>query len=277
MDLYLENALKCSKITADNYSTSFSAGIRVLNRKYRKQIYAIYGFVRFADEIVDSFYNYDRHELFKKFKKDTYEAIEKKISSNPVLHSFQYVVNEYGIDKGLVDSFLNSMEMDLIKHNYDKSQFRQYIAGSAEVVGLMCLKIFYKDNKKEYEILKYYAKKLGDAFQKVNFLRDIREDYKERGRVYFPGVDFDNFKEEDKKGIENDICKDFKNSVTGIKNLRKEVRLGVYLAYKYFMALFRKIKKTDAEDLMQKRIRISNFRKTLLLLKCFIEHKLNLI
>jgi phytoene synthase len=277
MDLYLENALKCSKITAKNYSTSFSAGIRVLNKKYRKQIYAIYGFVRFADEIVDSFYDFNRSELFENFKNDTYEAINKKISSNPILHSFQYVVNEYGIKRELVDSFLTSMEMDLHKHNYDKSQFKKYVTGSAEVVGLMCLKVFYKDKEKEYEILKHYARKLGDAFQKVNFLRDLKEDYKDRGRVYFPGIDFDNFTEQDKQRIENDICNDFYNSFTGIKNLRKEVRLGVYLAYNYFMTLFRKIKKTKAGDLIQKRIRISNFRKTILLFKCFIKHKLNLI
>ncbi len=277
MDLYLENALKCSKITANNYSTSFSAGIRVLNRKYRNQIYAIYGFVRFADEIVDSFYDFNRHELFENFKKDTYEAIDKKISSNPILHSFQYVVNEYGIEKELVDSFLTSMEMDLHKHHYDKSQFNKYVAGSAEVVGLMCLKVFYKDNEKEYKNLKYYAQKLGDAFQKVNFLRDIKEDYKDRGRVYFPDIDFNNFTSQDKQRIENEIRNDFSNSISGIKNLRKEVRFGVYLAYNYFMALFRKIEKTNAEDLIQKRIRINNFRKTILLFKCFIKHKLNLI
>jgi phytoene synthase len=277
MDLYLENALKCSKITANNYSTSFSAGIRVLNRKYRNQIYAIYGFVRFADEIVDSFYDFNRHELFENFKKDTYEAIDKKISSNPILHSFQYVVNEYGIEKELVDSFLTSMEMDIHKHHYDKSQFNKYITGSAEVVGLMCLKVFYKDNEKEYKNLKYYAQKLGDAFQKVNFLRDIKEDYKDRGRVYFPDIDFNNFTSQDKQRIENEIRNDFSNSISGIKNLRKEVRFGVYLAYNYFMALFRKIEKTKAENLIQKRIRINNFRKTLLLFKCFIKHKLNLI
>jgi phytoene synthase len=277
MDLYLENALKCSKITANNYSTSFSAGIRVLNRKYRNQIYAIYGFVRFADEIVDSFYDFNRHELFENFKKDTYEAIDKKISSNPILHSFQYVVNEYGIEKELVDSFLTSMEMDIHKHHYDKSQFNKYVTGSAEVVGLMCLKVFYKDNEKEYKNLKYYAQKLGDAFQKVNFLRDIKEDYKDRGRVYFPDIDFNNFTSQDKQRIENEIRNDFSNSISGIKNLRKEVRFGVYLAYNYFMALFRKIEKTKAENLIQKRIRINNFRKTLLLFKCFIKHKLNLI
>jgi phytoene synthase len=277
MDLYLRNALKCSKITAKNYSTSFSTGIRVLNRKYRKQIYAIYGFVRFADEIVDSFYDFNRHELFENFKKDAYDAINNKISSNPILHSFQYVVNEYGIEKELIDSFLTSMEMDLHKHNYDKSQFKKYVKGSAEVVGLMCLKIFYKDNEKEYEILKSYAQKLGDAFQKVNFLRDIKEDYKKRGRVYFPDVDFNNFTSQDKQMIENEIRKDFSDSISGIRNLRKEVRLGVYLAYSYFMALFRKIEKTKAGDLVQKRIRINNFRKTILLFKCFIKHKLNLI
>ncbi|UCH13048.1 MAG: phytoene/squalene synthase family protein [Bacteroidales bacterium] len=277
MDLYLKNALKCSKITANNYSTSFSTGIRVLNKKYRKQIYAIYGFVRFADEIVDSFYDFNRQELFENFKKDTYKALNEKISSNPILHSFQYVVNEYDIDKELVDSFLNSMEMDLHKHNYNNSQYKKYIKGSAEVVGLMCLKVFYKDNKKEYESLKYYAQKLGDALQKVNFLRDIKADYKERGRVYFPDIDFDNFTLEDKKSIEADINNDFKNSIPGIRNLNKEVRLGVYLAYNYFMTLFRKIKKTNAESLIQKRIRISNFRKTILLIKCFINHKLNLI
>ncbi len=277
MDLYLKNAIKCSKTTTNNYSTSFSLGIRLLNKKYRNQVYAIYGFVRFADEIVDNFYNFNRQELFKNFKKDTYEAMNKKISSNPILHSFQYIVNEYGIEKELVDSFLTSMEMDLHKYDYNESQYKKYITGSAEVVGLMCLKVFYTDNEKEYENLKFYAQKLGEAFQKVNFLRDIRDDFKMRGRVYFPGIDFDNFTTRDKKSIESEILEDFNNSIEGIRNLKKEVRLGIYLAYNYFMTLFRKIEKTKAENLIQKRFRINNFRKTLLLIKCYVEHKLNLI
>lgn len=277
MDLYLKNALNCSKITTNSYSTSFSLGIRLLNKKYRNQIFAIYGFVRFADEIVDNFYDFNRHELFEDFKKDTYEAIDRKISSNPILHSFQYVVNEYNIDKELIDSFLNSMEMDLHNHSYNESQYKKYITGSAEVVGLMCLRIFYTDNEKEYENLKFSARKLGEAFQKVNFLRDIKDDFRKRGRVYFPGIDFDNFTTQDKKSIESEIHKNFYDSIYGIKNIKKEVRLGIYLAYKYFLTLFRKIEKTKAEYLVQKRFRINNFRKTILLIKCYIEHKLNLI
>jgi len=277
MDIYLKNALKCSKITAISYSTSFSSGIRVLNKKYRDQIYAIYGFVRFADEIVDSFYDFNRHELFEKFREDTYEALNKKISSNPILHGFQYVVNEYGIEKELVDAFLNSMEMDLHKHNYNKSQFKKYVNGSAEVVGLMCLKIFYRNDKDEYEKLKYYAQKLGEAFQKVNFLRDIKADFKDRGRVYFPGADFENFSSQDKLSIENEIRDDLIKSKPGIKNIKKEVRLGIYLIYCYYIALFRKIKKTKAESLIEKRVRITNLKKTILLIICYIKHKLNLI
>ncbi len=277
MDLYLKTALKCSKITAANYSTSFSTGIRVLNRKYRDQIYAIYGYVRFADEIVDSFFDFNRHELLEKFREDTYEAINKKISSNPILHSFQYVVNEYDIEKELIDAFLNSMEMDLHKHDYNKSQFKEYVNGSAEVVGLMCLKIFYKNDEDGYEKLKYYARKLGEAFQKVNFLRDIRADFKERGRVYFPGIDFNNFSSHDKQGIEKDIQDDFNKARPGIKNIRKDTRLGIYLIYCYYMTLFAKIKKIRAENLIERRIRITNLRKTLLLIKCYIRHKLNLI
>jgi phytoene synthase len=277
MDLYLKTALKCSKITATSYSTSFSTGIRVLNKKYRDQIYAIYGFVRFADEIVDSFYDYNRHELFEKFRKDTYEAINKGISSNPILHSFQYVFNEYAIEKELVDAFLKSMEMDLHRHDYNRSQFKEYVNGSAEVVGLMCLKIFYKNDEAAYEKLKYHARKLGEAFQKVNFLRDIRADFKERGRVYFPGIDFNNFTSQDKQSIENDIQEDFNKARPGIKNIRKDARLGIYLIYCYYLALFAKIKRIKAENLIERRIRITNLRKTLLLIKCYIRHKLNLL
>jgi phytoene synthase len=277
MDLYLKTALKCSKITATSYSTSFSTGIRVLNKKYRDQIYAIYGFVRFADEIVDSFYDYNRHELFEKFRKDTYEAINKKISSNPILQSFQYVFNEYAIEKELVDAFLKSMEMDLHRHDYNRSQFKEYVNGSAEVVGLMCLKIFYKNDEDGYDKLKYHARKLGEAFQKVNFLRDIRADFKERGRVYFPGIDFNNFSSHDKQGIENEIQDDFNNARSGIINIKKDARLGIYLIYRYYLALFAKIKKIKAENLIERRIRISNLRKTLLLIKCYTRHKLNLL
>ena len=266
---------KCSKITTQSYSTSFSFGIKALDKKLHDPIYGIYGFVRLADEIVDTFHDYDKLELFYKFKEDTIEAINKKISLNPILNHFQEVVNYYKIDWNLINTFLNSMEMDLKDQVYDKEKYQEYILGSAEVVGLMCLKIFVNGNSEKYNNLKPYAMKLGSAFQKVNFLRDVNDDFKKLGRTYFPDVNLKKFSDETKKNIEKDIEKDFKESYQGIKNLPKPIRGGVLLAYYYYQNLLHKIKKKSAKKILQKRIRISNFKKLILLIYCQIINKLN--
>lgn len=278
MELYTHNALDCSEKTTKNYSTSFSLGVRLLGKPLRKPIYAVYGFVRFADEIVDTFHDQDKRELIKRFEAETFDAIERKFSSNPILHSFQWVVNEYDIDHELIRSFLRSMKMDLCPNskNYDQEKYHYYIYGSAEVVGLMCLKVFtHKD--RNYDELVQPARKLGEAFQKVNFLRDIKSDLEDRDRFYFPGVLSEKFDNQAKKIIEADIQKDFDESLTGIRRLSKDARLGVYLAYIYYQKLFDKIKGTDAERILEKRYRISNFRKFLLLAESYFRVKLGLI
>lgn len=275
--LYSQTAFDCSKLITNAYSTSFSLGIKTLHKKYHEPIYAIYGFVRYADEIVDTFHEHDKKELLLRFKKDTYTSIAEKISLNPVLHSFQEVVNKYNIDLDLIEAFLVSMEMDLSKKEYSDPEYKKYIYGSAEVVGLMCLKVFCEGDQKYYQSLLEPAKSLGSAFQKVNFLRDIKSDFDERGRIYFPGVDFSNFTGKDKFEIEEDIRMDFQNSLVGIKNLPKGVRSGVYLAYVYYQVLFRKITKLSPETIKTKRIRIPNFRKLLLLMRSYLFHKFNYI
>jgi phytoene/squalene synthetase len=276
MDLYTLNSIDISRKTTRNYSTSFSLGVRILDKEYRDPIYAIYGFVRFADEIVDTFHDKDQKKLFEKFRSDTYEAIDTGISSNPILHSFQWAVNTYKIDKELIDAFLASMEMDLYKKDYDEEGLQKYIYGSAEVVGLMCLRVFTAANNGYVELVNY-ARKLGEAFQKVNFLRDIKADYKERGRTYFPEADFDNFDNETKKTIEDDIQADLDQARIGIKMLDPKSRLGVYLAYVYYLELFKKIKRTDASGILEKRYRISDRYKMWLLLISYIRNKLGLI
>lgn len=276
MDLYTHNSLDISKRTTQNYSTSFSTGVRVLDPEFRQPIYAIYGFVRFADEIVDSFHEHDQKELFGKFREDTYEAIEKKISSNPILNSFQWVVNTYNIDRELIEAFLASMEMDLYKKEYNKEGFKKYVYGSAEVVGLMCLKVFTL-SQNSYSDMVPFAKKLGEAFQKINFLRDLKADYLERGRTYFPDVDFENFDNETKKKIEADIQADFDEALIGIRMLDPRVRLGVYLAYVYYLQLFKKIRHTDASKIVMKRYRVSDLMKTWLLVTSFVKNKAGLI
>ncbi|MBC6426912.1 MAG: phytoene/squalene synthase family protein [Ekhidna sp.] len=275
--LYSQTAFDCSKLITNSYSTSFSLGIKTLNKKYHEPIYAIYGFVRYADEIVDTFHDHDKKALLNQFKNDTYKSIEEGISLNPVLHSFQEVVNEYKIDHHLIEAFLISMEMDLFKKDYSDPEYKKYIYGSAEVVGLMCLKVFCEGDEEYYQSLLAPARSLGSAFQKVNFLRDIKSDYDERGRVYFPGVDFSNFTEQDKQKIEEDISIDFQNSLTGIRKLPKGVRSGVYLAYIYYTVLFKKITRLSPERIKTKRIRIPNFRKLLLLVRSYLFHKLDLV
>jgi phytoene/squalene synthetase len=266
MTLFDQTSLECSKLITTHYSTSFSLGIRTLDRKFRPPIYSIYGFVRFADEIVDTFHDHDKFELLERFEADTYRAIDEKISLNPVLHSFQWVINQYGIEKDLIDAFLKSMKMDLHHNCYNQKGYENYIYGSAEVVGLMCLRVFVEGNDQLFRELKESARSLGSAFQKVNFLRDIRSDYFERGRVYFPGVDFKHFRSEDKKAIEKDIQKDFEAAYSGIIRLPKGARKGVYLSYIYYLKLFEKIKKLSPESILQKRIRIPDLKKIALII-----------
>jgi phytoene/squalene synthetase len=248
-----------------------------LNSSIHQPIYAIYGFVRFSDEIVDSFHGYDKEKLLHDFKKQTFDAIESGISLNPILNSFQDTVNKYQIPHELIHTFLNSMEMDLNKQIYDKSKYEEYILGSAEVVGLMCLKIFVNGNEKMYLKLKFEAMKLGSAFQKINFLRDLKDDYKELGRSYFPNVDMTFFNDQVKKDIEKDIAKDFKLGLDGIKKLPKNARFGVYVAYIYYHNLFLKIQSKPAATILKERVRIPNNKKISLLLFSFIKHNLNRI
>lgn len=266
-----------SMLTTKRYSTSFSLGISFLHKSIHKPIYAIYGFVRFADEIVDSFHGYDQEKMLKEFKEQTYVAIDQGISLNPILNSFQWVVREYNIPLELIETFLNSMEMDLVKHSYDKDKYEQYILGSAEVVGLMCLKVFVNGDDQEYERLKPFAMKLGSAFQKINFLRDLKADYQELGRTYFPGIDLNEFNGTVKKEIEADIEIDFKKGYEGILQLPKKARFGVYMAYIYYYKLFAKIKSTPAEVILNERIRIPNNKKYRLFVTSFLRHNLNLL
>jgi phytoene synthase len=259
------------------YSTSFSMGIQVFSTDLREPIYSIYGFVRFADEIVDTFHEYDKKYLLEKFKADTYEAISSGISLNPVLHSFQAVVRKYNIDLHLIESFLKSMEMDLYFHTYEDSLYEEYIYGSAEVVGLMCLRVFCPGNEEEYQRLAPFAKSLGAAFQKVNFLRDIKSDYDIRSRIYFPGMDFESFSDENKRSIEADIQKDFDNAYIGIKSLPKSCRLGVYLAFKYYTSLFNKIKQVPCSAILNERIRVADSKKVYFLFSSAVRNQLGLI
>lgn len=270
-------SIRSSRIVTKSYSTSFSLGILGLDRKYHDPIYAIYGFVRFADEIVDSFEGYPQKELLDRFRKDTYQALEDKISLNPVLNSFQQVVRAYEIDYDLIETFLKSMEMDLYKSEYDEADYKAYILGSAEVVGLMCLKVFVDGNQDRYLALKEPAMQLGSAFQKINFLRDLHADYQSLGRTYFPGVDLNNFNEEVKASIEADIDIDFKAGYEGIKKLPKGARFGVYIAYVYYYSLFKKIRKTHCDLILNERVRISNKRKYGLFLSSYLRHTINWI
>ena len=276
-ELFDQVSLRCSRITTNAYSTSFSLGIKMLHKKLHDPIYSIYGFVRFSDEIVDTLHDYDKKQLLKSFTKDTYQAIEEKISLNPILQSFQLAVNQYNIDHQLIDAFLHSMELDLEQNSYDKKGYDEYIYGSAEVVGLMCLQVFCEGDSKQYESLKNSARSLGSAFQKINFLRDFNDDYHGMGRLYFPNIRMDNFNETVKKEIEADILNDFKLGFQGIKKLPKGAKLGVYVAYVYYLSLYKKVTRKTASELLNARIRVSNLRKLSLLFGAFIRHRLNLI
>ena len=275
--LYNKNSFKCSKITTQNYSTSFSLGILSLNKKFRDPIYGIYGFVRFADEIVDTFHDHHKQALIERFEQDTFEAIKEKISLNPILHRFQMVVNEYHIEHELIVQFLKSMKMDLQEKEYEQERYENYILGSAEVVGLMCLRVFTEGNETYYNRLKPQAMKLGAAFQKINFLRDLKADYFSLGRAYFPGFELEKFNEQKKKQIELDIQHDFELGLEGIKQLPYGARFGVYVAYVYYYALFTKIQSLSASRILTERIRIPDFRKYVLIVRCYFKHALNLI
>jgi len=274
--LFDELSLECSRLATKKYSTSFSLGILFLHKRMRSPVYSIYGFVRLADEIVDSFHNYDKKYLWDDFRKQAYDAIENKISLNPILNSFQEVVHRYTIPPELIDSFLYSMEMDLQKRNYNTEEYNKYIFGSAEAVGLMCLSVFMEGNRKLYDELEQFARKLGAAFQKVNFLRDAKSDNLELGRTYFPGVDLKNFTLSDKRKIEIDIENDFKGALIGILRLPSSSRKGVFLAYYYYRMLFKKIKQLPPCRILKERIRIPNHEKYLLLMKSNLQLQLRL-
>jgi 15-cis-phytoene synthase len=277
MHLFHDTSQLCSKITTEMYSTSFSSAIKLLHKELRTPIYNIYGFVRFADEIVDTFHDFDKQQLLQEFKTETYTAIERGISLNPVLHSFQKTVNEYAIDKALIDAFFKSMEWDLSKEKYDAAGYAAYIYGSAEVVGLMCLQVFCEGNKVIYEQLKPAAQSLGAAFQKVNFLRDVKADYEQLNRTYFPNADFKNFTPAMKEQIENDIAVDFAKAHEGILQLPAKAKFGVYVAYKYYLSLFKKIKKIQPAKIMEQRIRIPDYSKALILVKAGLRTQFNLL
>lgn len=268
---------KCSILTTKSYSTSFSIGILLLSKEIRIPIYAIYGFVRFADEIVDTFHDFDKATLLEEFKNETYGAIERRISLNPILNSFQKAVNDYQIDRQLIETFLQSMKMDLEKREYDQDTISSYILGSAEVVGLMCLKVFCQGNEAQYQELKGSAMKLGSAFQKINFLRDVKYDNEALGRTYFPGVDFSNFSARQKTQIEEDIHIDLDIALEGIRQLPKNARLGVYVAFVYYLNLFRKIRRFTPQKVLSERVRVANWEKMRLLCTSYFYHNLNIL
>lgn len=272
--LFDELSQEVSKTITNKYSTSFSLGILALRPAIRPAIYAIYGYVRLADEIVDSFHDFNKKLLLENFKDQTWEALDQSISLNPILQSFQQTVHQYKIDRSLIEQFLKSMEMDLSRINYDKERYNEYILGSAEVVGLMCLQVFVEGNFEAYDKLKPYAMKLGSAFQKVNFLRDLKDDYQILGRTYFPHIDMSRFDNMTKSSIEEEIEIEFKEALIGIKKLPVSSKFGVYLAYKYYLSLFNKIKETPAQRILQERIRIPNSKKLSLMMSSYVQYKM---
>ncbi len=275
--IYDKLSFKIAKQTTNDYSTSFSLGIRFLASEIRNPIYGIYGFVRLADEIVDSFHGYKQQEMLVNLKNETFEAISNKISTNPILHAFQAVVNKYNVPLELIEQFLHSMEMDLSPQEFDQSKYEEYILGSAEVVGLMCLKVFVFGDEEKYLHLKPFAMKLGSAFQKINFLRDLKDDYVRLGRTYFPEIDMTGFNQETKSAIEKDIELDFAEGFEGIKQLPYSTRFGVYIAYVYYSGLLKKIKRTDASVILSQRVRIPNSKKFSLFFQSYIKHSFNIL
>lgn len=275
--LFDDLSMSFSRLTTLKYSTSFSLGIKFLNKDIRQPIYNIYGFVRFADEIVDSFNAYDQVLLMKQFESDLHDALENRISLNPILNAFQQTVHKYHIKREYIDQFILSMKVDLSKKCHDKESYDNYIYGSAEAVGLMCLQVFVNKDQELYNELKPYAQHLGAAFQKVNFLRDIKSDYERLGRIYFPNMEITQFSSEQKRKIEEEIEEDFTFALEGIKKLPSNSRGGVYLAYFYYQRLFRKIKNTPAQQILYKRIRIPNVKKFGLLIQSFLRHEMNIL
>jgi phytoene synthase len=275
--LFTDTSLACAQLITRRYSTSFSLGIRTLDKALHRAIYAVYGFVRWADEIVDTFHSRDKAALLASFERDTYAAIEAGFSLNPVLHAFQWAVNTYQIDHEFIDAFLRSMEMDLEDRNYRQELYEQYIYGSAEVVGLMCLRVFCQGQPVLFERLKAPARRLGAAFQKVNFLRDIRSDYEERGRVYFPGLCYEQFDDAAKRAVEADIRADFEAAYEGIRQLPRPARLGVYLAYIYYLKLFQKLRRAAATQVLAERVRLPDNTKLLLLAGSWLRYRLRAV
>ena len=278
MQLFHKVARECSELITRRYSTSFSSAIKLLHKDLRAPVYGIYGFVRLADEIVDTFHEYDKCALLEDFKKQTWAAIDCGISLNPILHSFQAVVRKYDIPQDLIKAFLHSMEMDLEKKQYaNNAELNEYVYGSAEVVGLMCLAVFCEGNTAQYESLKAPARKLGAAFQKINFLRDVQADYENLNRAYFPDFDYQRFDDAAKQKIEKDIAQDFRESLAGIRALPWKARFGVYTAYRYYYALFRKIKRLQPRKVLESRIRVPDLSKLFIVARAGMQHRFNLI
>ena len=268
----------CSKVVTTSYSTSFSSAVKMLAPSIRQDIYNIYGFVRFADEIVDTFHDYNKEKLFAQFEVDLYSALENRISMNPILNSFQHTVHKHQIPNNLIKAFMKSMKLDLIKNRYETTEeYEEYIYGSADVVGLMCLKVFVKGNIELYDKLKHAAMRLGSAFQKVNFLRDLKTDYEDLDRTYFPNTDLKNLNEEAKHKIIKEIEADFEAGFQGIKNLPMEAKFGVYTAYIYYKKLLAKLKKTPSGEIKNTRIRVPDYQKLSLLANCYVKYRLNLL
>jgi len=277
-NIFDEVSYSCSENVTKTYSTSFSLATRLLSENIRKDIYNIYGFVRFADEIVDSFHDYNKTELFNDFSDDLEKALANKIHLNPILNSFQHTFHKYNIDKDLVDSFMKSMRMDLTKKKYSTvKEYKEYIYGSADVVGLMCLKVFVQGDSKLYNKLKNNAMKLGSAFQKVNFLRDLKADKEDLNRTYFPNTKFEKLNESEKNEIINEIENDFKDGLEGIKQLPLDAKFGVFMAYRYYNQLLKKLKKTPATEIINRRIRVPNLKKIELLTRSYVKYQLNLL
>lgn len=268
----------CSKHVTQSYSTSFSSAVKMLAPSIRQDIYNIYGFVRFADEIVDSFHDYDKASLFEQFSQDLEAALSQKISLNPILNSFQHTVAKYQIPKVLIDAFMNSMKLDLTKQEYKTiEEYQNYIYGSADVVGLMCLKVFVKGNDQQYDSLKESAMRLGSAFQKVNFLRDLKADYEDLNRTYFPNTDLTKLDEKSKNIIIQEIEADFEAGFIGIQKLPIEAKFGVYTAYSYYKKLLKRLKKTPSLEIKSTRIRVPDYEKIGLLARCYVSYRLNII
>ncbi|GAA4381947.1 phytoene/squalene synthase family protein [Hymenobacter koreensis] len=275
--LFNQSSLACSKLITQRYSTSFTLGIRTLDERFHPAIYAVYGFVRWADEIVDTFHDRDRAALLREFRDETYRALDDQFSMNPVLHAFQLAVHRYGIDREFIEAFLHSMAMDLEDIEYDLALYNEYIYGSAEVVGLMCLRVFCEGDERQFDQLREPARRLGAAFQKINFLRDLRSDYEERGRVYFPGVCYTAFNDQTKREIEEDIRADFEAGYEGIQQLPRTAKLGVYLAYVYYLKLFDKIRQLPAARILEGRVRVPDNTKLLLLVGSYFRYRLRTI